>query len=86
MIYRLSVVLSILLLLPACSDSDDNDDFTAAPYRAEITRTEYGIPHIKAEDWGSLGYGHGYAFAQDNYCVLMQEIVRAEGKSLEQLG
>lgn len=86
MIYRLSVVLSILLLLPACSDSDDDDDFTAAPYRAEITRTEYGIPHIKAEDWGSLGYGHGYAFAQDNYCVLMQEIVRAEGKSLEQLG
>jgi acyl-homoserine-lactone acylase len=35
-------------------------------YSAEIRRTEYGIPHILASDYGSLGYGYGYAFAQDN--------------------
>jgi acyl-homoserine-lactone acylase len=47
------------------------------PYVASIRRTTFGIPHILAEDWGSLGYGYGYAFAQDNYCVLMREVLVA---------
>ena len=53
---------------------------------AEIRRTEYGIPHIKADDWAGAGYGHGYAYAQDNYCVLMREIVVAAGQSQRYLG
>ncbi len=57
-----------------------------ATYRAEIRRTAYGIPHIKAEDWGSLGYGYGYAYAQDNYCVAMRGIVEATGRSAEFFG
>jgi hypothetical protein len=28
-----------------------------ATYRAEIRRTPYGIPHIKASDWEGLGFG-----------------------------
>jgi acyl-homoserine-lactone acylase len=81
----LPLLLCSMVFLSACSE-DDDDDLVGADYRAEITRTQYGIPHIKADDWGSLGYGHGYAFAQDNYCMLMEEIVRASGQSLEQLG
>lgn len=57
-----------------------------ATYRAEIRRTAYGIPHIKADDWGSLGYGYGYAYAQDNYCVAMRGIVEATGRSAEFFG
>ena len=52
-------------------------------YQAEIRRTEYGIPHIKADDWGSLGYGYGFAYAQDNYCVAMQAYVFATSRSTE---
>lgn len=82
-----------LAFLTACSSSS-NDRNTPPPeppveentYEATITRTEYGVPHIVAEDWGSLGYGHGYAFAEDNYCVLMEEIIRASGQSLEFFG
>jgi acyl-homoserine-lactone acylase len=48
-------------------------------YRADIFRTSYGIPHIKAQDWGSLGYGYGYAFSQDNACVLAREVLSATG-------
>lgn len=44
---------------------------------AEIRRTEYGIPHIKADDWAGLGFGYGYAYAQDNMCLLAEQIVTA---------
>ncbi|MCB2068198.1 MAG: penicillin acylase family protein, partial [Ottowia sp.] len=49
-------------------------------------RTQYGIPHVKADDWASLGYGYGYAYAQDNYCVTMGEIAKAAGRSAELMG
>lgn len=55
-------------------------------YAAKIVHTAYGIPHVTADDWGSLGYGAGYAYAQQNYCVLMREIVRANGESLRWFG
>ena len=42
----------------------------APKYNAKIQRTSYGIPHIQAGDWGSLGYGYGYAFAEDNLCMV----------------
>ena len=61
----------------------------AAPdpgYRAEIRRTEYGIPHVRADDWGSLGYGYGYAYARDNFCVAMRAFVSATSRSAEFFG
>jgi acyl-homoserine-lactone acylase len=68
------------------SDSDNVGGPGDGNYTAKIVRTEYGIPHISANDWGSLGFGTGYAYAQDNYCVLMREIVRANGESMRWLG
>ncbi|MBT1449445.1 penicillin acylase family protein [Glaciecola sp. XM2] len=50
-------------------------------FSAEIQRTEFGIPHIMAEDYKGLGYGLGYAFASDNICSLAREIVVASGTS-----
>lgn len=55
-------------------------------YSASIVRTTYGIPHVTADDFGSLGYGAGYAYAQDNFCVLMKEIVRSNGESARYFG
>lgn len=95
----LGSTLLVVALLGACSDIDidtDNletiDPVVVEPpppefrYRASVTRTEYGIPHVSAEDWGSLGYGYGYAYAQDNYCVAMREIVFAGSRSSELMG
>ena len=48
-------------------------------YQVQVLRTSYGIPHVKAEDWGSLGYGYGYAFAQDNICVLARDVLVSTG-------
>ena len=50
------------------------------PYSAEIRRTQSGIPHIKAADWGSLGYGYGYAQAEDNLCTLADAFVTYRGE------
>jgi acyl-homoserine-lactone acylase len=50
------------------------------PYFAMIAWTTHGIPHVRAYDWGSLGYGHGYAIARDNICVLADAYVEASGE------
>ncbi len=47
----------------------------ATAYRAQISRTSYGIPHVLAHNWGDLGFGAGYAYAEDNLCTLADEIV-----------
>ena len=88
-INKTSLAFGLLLALTACSDSND-DSAPVEPeppiepsitYSADITWTEYGIPHITAADFGSAGYGNGYAFANLNFCGLMREIVRANGQS-----
>ena len=55
----LLTLLSLALMACSGSDSDNNNYDNGLNYSAEITRTEYGIPHVVAKDWGSLGYGHG---------------------------
>jgi acyl-homoserine-lactone acylase len=47
----------------------------AAQYSAQISRTAGGIPHVRASGWGDLGFGAGYAYAQDNLCTLADEVV-----------
>src|SRR3954463_9753641 len=47
----------------------------AGAYNVDIRRTAHGIPHILAADWGSLGFGYGYAFAQDNICTIAESYV-----------
>ncbi|MFJ2692868.1 acylase [Pseudomonas sp. NPDC087336] len=47
---------------------------------ADIRRTSFGVPHIRAENERGLGYGIGYAYAQDNLCLLANEIVTVNGQ------
>jgi acyl-homoserine-lactone acylase len=55
-------------------------------YSAEIRRTAYGTPHVLAKDYGSLGYGYGYAFAEDNLCVLADRVVTLRGERSKYFG
>lgn len=55
-------------------------------YEAEIRRTSNGIPHITAKDMGSLGFGEGYAFAQDHLCSLADQVVKARGERSKYFG
>lgn len=73
-------IASTLLLLAACGSGDD------AEFDARLTRTAYGMPHIQAEDERGLGYGVGYAYAQDNLCVLANAIVTVNGERSRHFG
>lgn len=55
-------------------------------YDAEIRTTSYGIHHVKADDWGSLGFGYGYVYAGDNICILAREVVEANGQQARYFG
>ena len=58
----------------------------AQPYEAEVRRTSYGIAHVKAANYGSIGYGVGYAFAQDNFCMISDEFLTVRGERSRYLG
>ena len=52
----------------------------AQSYKAEIVRTAYGVPHVTAANWGSLGFGEAYAYLEDNMCLLADKIVTVNGE------
>jgi len=54
--------------------------------RTEIRRTAHGVPHVTASDYAGLGYGIGYASAEDNLCELMDRMVTIRGERAKYFG
>lgn len=50
------------------------------PYEVELAWTTHGVAHITAADWGSLGYGQGWACARDHLPVILDQVVKATGR------
>lgn len=75
------VVLAAVVAAPPASARGQ-----VATYRAEIRRTDFGVPHIEARDYGGLGAGVGYASAEDNFCELAERIVTVNGERARHLG
>ncbi|MBL8266349.1 acylase [Steroidobacter sp.] len=70
------VAISMALGLTACRNQEPSK---ASTYAAEIRRTSFGIPHIVAKDEAGIGYGFGYAYAQDNFCMFAEMLVTVNG-------
>lgn len=89
---RLAALLIPSLLITACGGGGGGDDTTiatAGSYDAFVTRTSLGIPHIRAVregDFGSVGYGYGYAQAEDDLCLLMEDLVTIKGQRARYFG
>lgn len=85
-IVRQGAVLALSALtcaiITGCSDSKSSNK----AYQSEITYTEYGVPHIKADNYGSLGYGIGYVQAKDNMCTLSEQILKVKGEKSRHFG
>ena len=65
---------------------DDTSAQKAARYQTDIRWTSYGIPHVKAADWGSLGYGFAYATATDAVCTIARDVVMVNGELSRHFG
>lgn len=75
---RISVLAAAAAILAATAPISAAQ--AAKRLSASITRTTYGIPHITARDWRSVGYGVAYAYAQDNLCLLAEEFATVAGE------
>lgn len=80
------VCLSALagVLLTACTLASTTP--ARQNFSAEITRTAYGVPHIKADDYGGIGYGFGYASAEDNLCEILDRMLTVTASRARFLG
>ena len=90
---KFALALTGCALIAACADSNNSRPGGTAPvppettgYSATVHRTEGGFAHIIANDFGSLGYGTGYADAQDNFCLMARNILKLRGQLSEYLG
>ncbi|WP_416051884.1 acylase [Cupriavidus basilensis] len=72
-------VLAAATLGGCATAGSDSANWSEGGLNAEIRRTAYGIPHIKANDYASLAFGMGYAYAQDNVCLMADQIVTVSG-------
>ena len=78
------VTLISLLSIAACGESDS--DLAAPKYTATVTKTDYGIPHVTADSWGSLGFGEAYTAAEDQLCNMALALVQSRGESAAAFG
>ena len=80
---RQLITLALLagMLLSACNTSPK-----PTAYEAEIIRTAGGIPHIYADDWGSLGFATLFAMAEDNVCILGRQYLKYGARQAEHFG
>ena len=75
----LAAGLLTLLVLPAPAAAQDG-------LGATIRRTPHGVPHIEAKDYAGLGYGYGYALAEDNLCTIAEQYVTVRGERSRYFG
>ena len=87
MLRRLTAALAASALVPLTAVAVPSGGAEAAPhrdhrdrYQATIAITKHGIPHVTADDFGSLGFGSGYAAAEDAVCTLADTLVTARGQ------
>ena len=83
---RALVALAIPAVLGACVDSTTRMADSDAKYEASIRRTSYGVAHIQADNFGSLGYGEGYAAAEDHVCNIAYGLLEAAGEKSRYFG
>lgn len=60
--------------------------FAPGDVTATIRRTDFGVPYITSDSLEGVAYGTAYAFAEDNICVLADQIVRFNGERAKFFG
>ena len=76
----------IALLLVSLSAPADSASDASIAQRVEIVRTEYGIPHVLAEDLEAMGFALGWLQSEDHGDVTALNLVKARGDYARYVG
>ena len=95
MIKTAPFLCALLIIMSACTQHAPSETIyndaaiisgSANKIDVDIRWTSYGIPHVKANDWESLGYGYAYATATDGVCVIARDVVTVNGNLSQHFG
>lgn len=76
------VVVAAGAAVPSSASGAEHD----RDYAAVIRRASYGVPHITAGSFADLGFGVGYAQAEDNLCVIAENLITTGGRRARWFG
>ncbi len=86
-IARLVTLTLLGATLAACSNSDPQfGSGSGLRYDVTVKRGSFGVPHLVADDYGSIGYGYGYVQAQDNLCIIAEDMITTKGQRAKYFG
>ncbi len=82
---RIVTLLSaVALLAPAAvgvaGGAAHGEAVAAGGYSAVIRRTSYGVPHVLATSVGNAAFGQAWAYAEDRFCDLADQIVKVRSE------
>ena len=83
---RIISFITALCALSIAGCDQSKNDLATPKYSATVTKTEFGIPHITADSWGSLGFGEAYTAAEDQLCNMALALVQSRGESAAVFG
>jgi acyl-homoserine-lactone acylase len=85
MIRRLAVAALAVLTLGCAAhvrtDTDPEPEWGILSRQAEIRRTDYGVPHIRADNLRAAGFGLGWVQLEDHGERIVMGLVDARGES-----
>ena len=68
------------LLLAALATPADSASDASIAQRVEVVRTEYGVPHVLAQDLEAMGFALGWLQSEDHGTVTALNLVKARGE------
>ena len=82
-----AAIAIFLLILDATSAGAATTQVGAGDQlHASISRDAHGIPNIVGDNFADVGFGYGYAIAQDNICELAESYVTVNGQRSQYTG
>jgi acyl-homoserine-lactone acylase len=82
----LSSAVAAVLVTTAVTALPSPASAATTTYKATIKRTSYGVPHISANDIGSAAFGQGWAYAEDRFCDLMDQVIKVRSQRSKYFG
>lgn len=86
-----AITIVTTLALAACSSGGDNHSITDSQsndpaQQFSLTRSQEGIAQVQAPTMAAASAGIGFAYAQDNFCLLQDYLLTINGERSKYLG